>query len=65
MTTQNKPECDLVGEDGNVFNLISIASRTLKRAGLKDQAEEMSKKCFQASSYDEALQIIMSYVEVV
>jgi len=59
-----KPECKLIGQDGNVFNLIGLASKALKRAGLKDQADEMTKKCFQASSYDDALAIIMEYVEV-
>ena len=27
-----KPECKLVGEDGNVFNLAGKVSKTLKRA---------------------------------
>lgn len=26
-----KPECKLIGEDGNIFNLLSIASVTLKK----------------------------------
>jgi len=61
MTT--KPKCKLVGKDGNVFNLIGLASRALKDAGMRDQAKEMTEKCFAAHSYDEALQIIMTYVE--
>ena len=27
---QAKPDCPLIGEDGNIFNLMGIASRTLK-----------------------------------
>ncbi len=27
---KRKPDCPLIGQDGNVFNLIGIASRTLK-----------------------------------
>jgi hypothetical protein len=61
----SKPECKLIGQDGNVFNLIGLASRTLKKAGLQEQADEMIGKCFNAESYDEALRIIMEYVEVV
>ena len=30
MKTKNKPNCPLVGQDGNIFNLIGIAARTLK-----------------------------------
>lgn len=29
-----KPDCKLIGKDGNVFNLISIASRTLEKHGV-------------------------------
>ena len=62
----DKPTCKLIGENGNIFNLIGIASRTLKQSGLKEQAEEMQKRIMngEAGSYDEALQIIMEYVEV-
>ena len=60
----NKPTCKLIGEDGNVFNLIGLASRALKKAGLPEQAKELTSKCFGAGSYDEALNIIMEYVDV-
>ena len=59
-----KPKCKLIGKDGNIFNLVGVATRCLKCAGLKDQAREMTEKVFQSKSYDESLQIIMKYVEV-
>jgi hypothetical protein len=59
-----KPKCKLIGEDGNIFNLMGIASRTLKRAGLEEEAKEMVDRIFKSESYDRALQIIMDYVEV-
>jgi hypothetical protein len=59
-----KPKCKLIGEDGNIFNLMGIASRTLKRVGLKKQAEEMVDRITKSKSYEEALGIIMEYVEV-
>jgi len=59
-----KPKCKLVGKDGNMFNLMGIASRTLKEAGLKEKADEMIKRIMNSKSYDEALGIIMEYVEV-
>lgn len=34
-----KPDCQLIGEDSNIFNLIGIASRTLRRNGLDEQAK--------------------------
>ena len=59
-----KPKCKLIGQDGNIFNLIGIASRSLRLAGLEDKAKEMSQKVMQSQSYTEALSIIMEYVEV-
>ncbi len=59
----NKPRCKLVGADGNIFNLMGIASRTLKDAGLEEQAAEMRERIFKSESYDRALQIIMEYVD--
>jgi hypothetical protein len=64
MTAQGKPKCRLTGEDGNIFNLVGKASRTLKRAGQPDQAKAMTKKVFQAGNYTEALAIIAEYVEI-
>jgi hypothetical protein len=48
----------------NIFNLIGVAARSLRRAGLADKATEMSQKVMQSQSYTEALSIIMEYVEV-
>jgi hypothetical protein len=59
-----KPVCKLVGEDGNIFNLIGIASRALKTAGEPERAEEMKRRVLQSGSYDEALRVIVEFVEV-
>ena len=59
-----KPKCALIGQDGNIFNLVGIASRTLKQNGMREQAKEMSDKVFSSHSYDEALNIIGEYVEI-
>jgi len=60
----NKPKCKLIGQDGNVFNIIGIVAKTLKRAGLKQRADEFSKKALGAHSYDEVLQLCTEYVDV-
>ena len=61
-----KPECKLIGENGNIFNLMGIAVRTLKQAGYQDKANEMNDRIIEeAGSYDAALAIIQEYVEVV
>ncbi len=62
--TFKKPPCKLVGEDGNVFNLIGIATRVLKKHGLVKEAAEMRERCFKSSSYVAALGVICEYVDV-
>ena len=59
-----KPKCALIGQDGNIFNLVGIASRTLKQNGMKEEAKEMSNRVFSSHSYDDALNIIGEYVEI-
>ena len=58
-----KPTCRLIGQDSNIFNLIGIASRALKKANQEDKAKEMSQRCFKSGSYEEALTIILEYVD--
>lgn len=67
MSNENKcvkPDCPLIGENGNIYNLVGIASRTLKRNGLSDEASEMREKVFGSGSYEEALGIIGEYVNI-
>ena len=59
-----KPIVNLIGQDGNVFNLIGICSKALKGAGQHEQAKEMTEKIFKSKSYDEALTIMQDYCEV-
>jgi hypothetical protein len=60
-----KPKCRLIGENGNIFNLMGIVSRTLKEAEEPEKAEEMIKRITnEAKSYDEALAMLMEYVDI-
>lgn len=59
-----KPDCALIGQDGNIFNLVGIAARTLRRSSMADQAKEMSDRVFASGSYSEALCIIGEYVNI-
>ena len=62
--TTQKPDCPLIGADGNIFNLMGIASRTLRDHGMGEQAKEMSSRIRKSGSYDEALNIIGEYVNI-
>lgn len=60
-----KPDCPLIGQDGNIFNLMGIASRTLRQSGMPEQATEMCSRITEtAGSYSEALGIIGEYVNI-
>ena len=60
----DKPRCKLVGEDGNVFNVIGRVRRALLDAGQDGQAREFVERAFACGSYDEVLQLVLEYVEV-
>ena len=60
----DKPDCPLIGADGNIFNLMGIASRTLKQHGMQEQSKEMLERVQQSGNYAEALNIIGEYVNI-
>lgn len=60
----SKPKCKLIGTDGNIFTLAGRVQKTLKKEGLKEQAEEFMALLPNCRSYDEAIRLIMEYVEV-
>ena len=59
-----KPICKLIGEDGNIFNLVSIVRRTLIKEGMKDKANELVSRLNECKDYDEALTLIQEYVDI-
>ena len=61
---KQKPDCELIGQDGNIFNLMGIASHTLKQNGMADEAKEMCSRVTSSESYCEALNIIGEYVNI-
>lgn len=61
----SKIKVKLIGQDGNIFNLVGIASKALERNGQRSEASEMREKVFSSHSYNEALMIISDYVEIV
>lgn len=54
----------IIGANGNVFNLIAIVSRDLRKAGFLELEKEFKDKCFHATSYNEVLAIIQDFVDV-
>lgn len=64
-STVKKPKLKLSGGvDGNIFNILGLASGVLKKAGQPENAKELTSKVFDCGSYDEALQLVMKYCDV-
>ena len=62
--SRQKPDCPLIGRDGNIYNLKGIASRTLKQNGMREQAKEMCERITSSKNYYEALNILGEYVNI-
>ena len=60
----DKPSCKLIGENGNIYNLMAIARRTLINVGQNENAQKMIDEITSSKRYDEALMIINNYVKV-
>lgn len=58
----SKPECKLIGENGNVFNLLNKAKAVLDRETGKEMTERVLNE---ARCYEDSLNIIGEYVEIV
>ena len=59
-----KPDCPLIGANGNIFNLLGIAKRTLIDNGMVAESKEMCSKVYQCGSYSEALNVLGDYVNI-
>lgn len=67
-------EVQLSGEDGNVFSIIGRVTQALRRARdpetgerlvTNDEVDEFRREVMAAKSYDEALGVVMRWVDTV
>lgn len=65
MDVKEKPKAPIIGADGNIFNLIGICQRALKKEGLILEAKELADRVTSSHSYEEALAILCEYIEPV
>ena len=59
-----KPDCALIGANGNIFNLLGIAKKTLIDNGMVAESKEMCSRIYQCGSYSEALNVLDDYVHI-
>lgn len=61
----NEPKCDITKAYGSMLEILGMASTTLKRHNLYEQSREMIEKATTVYSYDEALDVVNQYVDLV
>lgn len=60
-----KPKIELDPIDRNIFAIIGSAKKALQQSGENQKAEEMIDKTYSTHSYEEALQVVMEYVDFI
>lgn len=56
---------DRNGESGNIFFIMGEAIAELKVAGRENDAKQLYQRVINSGSYEEALEIIAEYVDIV
>ena len=65
MTTYTKPTVKLTGTDGNIFAIMGVVCKAMRKAGAtREQVDAYQKDVFACQSYDEALTVTCMTVDV-
>ena len=64
MKNVEKPYVQLSGQDGNVFAIIGRVRESLKKAGLREEAKEFTKKAMSQHSYEDVIDLCSEYCDV-
>jgi hypothetical protein len=62
--TERKPELELVGADGNAFNLLGLARRAATEAGWLQERWEAVRDRATAGDYNHLLSVLMEEFDV-
>ena len=61
--TKRKPRVKLIGEDGNVFNILGRVKSALREAGMNAEADAFLKEAT-SGDYQNVLRCAMKYCDV-
>lgn len=61
--SDKKPQVKLENLSGNIFAVQGAAVEALRKAGQRDKIKEMRERVTSSGSYDNALCVIMEYVD--
>ena len=63
-TDKKKPELNLVGQDGNAFQVLALAQRAAKKAGWSPETIRQFMDEAASGDYDHLLQTVMRWFDV-
>ena len=58
-----KPDCPLIGQDGSIFHLMGIASRTLKQNGMAEEAQVERHRLLEHFKWNSKKSMAFCYVQ--
>jgi hypothetical protein len=61
---KNKPQVELVGQDGNAFAIMGAVSSALRKAGADNEYIDQYHDKATSGDYDHLIQVTMAYVDV-
>jgi hypothetical protein len=62
---KNKPEIELVGQDGNAFAIMGAVSNALRKAGADSEYIKQYTDAATSGDYDNLLQVTMEYADII
>lgn len=65
LNNEQKPKCNIHDAFGNMIEIIGLASKTLKGNNMIGESRKMIERATKSYDYDEALNIVNEYVELV
>lgn len=61
---EEKPTLEIIGKDGNVFNILGLAVRAARKAGWDEKRIEKFKEDAMSGDYDNVLRLCMDNFDV-
>jgi hypothetical protein len=61
---KEKPQVELIGQDGDAFAIMGTVSKALRRAGADKEYIEQYTNAATSGDYDNLLQVTMEYANI-
>ena len=61
----SKPKVDLLGVNGNAFNVVGLCRKAARKAGWADEQWDVVREEMFDGDYDHLLMVVVKYFEVV